>query len=400
MSSSEQGAPPAPEVREEKKSSQTFEQWRIIINRVRPQLLNVTILTLGLIIGLLWAYAVAPVVWTNADPVHLHPSHQDEWVKMTADQYALFGPQVSEHTQSLLAQVGNSQAIIDRLIAANPDNLELVGRLQSIQPLASGPDNPELQKLQTGGLQALNPIILVLLVWLLGCFFIIFWGMYGLTATLIVKGLLPRRHKTPKDEKASEREAELRRIHQEAAPPAPATAQEGPPPVAQFVSAYLTGDDYYDDSFSIEDASGGFLGETGAGISETIGVGAPKKVAAVEIWLFDKNDIRTITKVIMSEHAYNDEALRAKMAPKGDAVMAKPGLPVELETQTLRIIATIRNLQYGEGALPANSHFDNLTLDIAAYAKEGATSAPGTAISDMYNQGNVSSPPPPSPPVG
>lgn len=399
MSSPEQGAPPAPEVKEEKKSSQTFEQWRIIINRVRPQLANVTLLTLGLIIGLAWAYVVAPVIWTNADPVSLHPSHQEEWVKMVADQYALFGPQVSDHIQGLLAQTGNSQAIIERLIAANSQNPELVGRLQAIQSLASGADNPELLKTQAGGLQALNPIIPVVLVWVIGCFLVIFWGMYGLTATLIVRGLIPSRRKsTPEDEAAIEREAELRRIRKEASPEAPVAVQQGPPPVAKFISAYLTGDDYYDDSFSIEDESGGFLGETGAGISETIGVGAPKKVAAAEIWLFDKNDIRTITKVIMSEHAYNDEALRAKMAPKGDAVMARAGLPVELETQTLRIVATIRNLKYGEGAAPPNSYFDNLTLDIAAYAKEGATSAPGTAIGDMYSQGQGT--PPPPPPIG
>ena len=33
---------------------------------------------------------------------------------------------------------------------------------------------------------------------------------------------------------------------------------------------------------------------------------------------------------------------------------------------------------------PPNSFFERLTIDIAAYAKEGATSAPGTAIGDMY----------------
>ena len=129
----------------------------------------------------------------------------------------------------------------------------------------------------------------------------------------------------------------------------------------------------------------GFLGETGAGISETVGIGTPKKVAAVEVWLFDKNDIRTVTKVLMSEHAYRDDAMRSKLASKGEAVLAQPGVPVVLETQTLRVVATIRNLKYGADPTPApNSYFENLTLDIAAYAKEGATSAPGTAIGDRY----------------
>lgn len=133
---------------------------------------------------------------------------------------------------------------------------------------------------------------------------------------------------------------------------------------------YRQGDDFFDDSFSIEDASNQFLGECGAGISETIGVGSPKKVTAAEVWLFDKNDIRTVTKVIMSQHAYNDEGIRAKLAPKGEPVLAQPGAQVVLETQTLRVVATIRDMEYGTGALPPNSFFERLTLDLAAYSRE------------------------------
>ena len=105
--------------------------------------------------------------------------------------------------------------------------------------------------------------------------------------------------------------------------------------------------------------------------------------------MFDKNDIRTITKVLMTEHAYNNEALRTKLAPKGEAVLAQPGAPIELETQTLRIVATILNMKYGSEATPStNSYFESLTFEIAAYPKEGATSAPGTAIGNMYS-GNL-----------
>jgi hypothetical protein len=390
MSSTEQGVkPPA---QEEKRANPTLEQWRVTIQRVRPQLIGLVVFTIGLIVGLGWAYGIAPTIWTNAQPINLHPSYQEEWVKMVADQYTR--TRDAEHAQNMLSLVGNAQAIIDELIARNSADTALQGRLDAIRPFAPGSDNPELQKLQHGGLQTLSPIVLVILVLVIGAIAIILWGMYAIAVSMIVKGLLPSR-RAEVDEataEASKREAERRRLAQEAAQQrevAAATQQQapaGPPPVAQFMSAYLAGDDFYDDSFSIEDESGGFLGETGAGISDTIGVGAPKKVSAIEVWLFDKNDIRTITKVIMSEHAYNDDAMRAKLAPKGEAVMARPGLPVVLETQTLRIVANIRNLQYGSGALPPNSYFENLTLDVAAYAKEGATSAPGTAIGNMYGE--------------
>ena len=64
----------------------------------------------------------------------------------------------------------------------------------------------------------------------------------------------------------------------------------------------------FDDSFSVDSPSGEFLGECGVGISETIGVGDPNKVSAFEVWLFDKNDIQKVTKVLMSAHAFLDLA--------------------------------------------------------------------------------------------
>ncbi len=371
------------------------EQWRVTIIKVRPRLLMLGVFLLGLVIGLVWAYGIAPTVWTNAEPVHLDDSYKAEWVKMVADQYAW----TADRTQAerLLALVGDAVGIIDRLTTENAGDSALVGRLNAIRPFAEavGADasNPVLAKTQVSGLQALNPVILVVVIAIVGVILIIFWGMYGLALRMIIGGLLPsRRRKTAETDSISSTssiEAERRRIQEEVAQQreAEAVSQQSaglPPPIARFMSAYIAGDDYYDDSFSIEDESGGFLGETGAGISETIGVGQPKKVTAIEVWLFDKNDIRTVTKVLMSEHAYNDEALRAKLAPKGEAVLAQPGAQIELETQTLRVIATIRDMAYGTGPLPPNSYFERLTLDIAAYTKEGATSAPGTAIGDMY----------------
>lgn len=367
------------------------EQWRVTLIKVRPRLIGLTVFVVGLIIGLAWAYGVAPTIWQNAGPVNLSDSFQAEWVKLVALQYTETNdPNLA---RDMLGQVGDPGPIIQNLITQNQNDRELVGRLTAVQNLAQ-PNPNVLAQVQYGGLQTMSPIVLVILIFLVGAFAIVFWGMYGLTLSMIIKGLLPRRRRGTADEdaaasQASAREQERRRaaeaaVRQREAEVAIQTQAGLPPPVSQFMSAYIIGDDYFDDSFSIEDASGGFLGETGAGISETVGVGAPKKVSAIEIWLFDKNDIRTVTKVLMSEHAYNDEAMRAKLAPKGEAVLAQPGAQVQLETQTLRIIATVRDMAYGTGAQPPNSFFDRLTIDIAAYAKEGATSAPGTAIGDMY----------------
>jgi type II secretory pathway pseudopilin PulG len=140
-------------------------------------------------------------------------------------------------------------------------------------------------------------------------------------------------------------------------------------PMAQFMASYRIGDDLFDDSFSIDSPNGEFMGECGVGISETIGVGDPKKVTAFEVWLFDKNDIQTVTKVLMSTHAFNDTGIRQKLEAKGEPVLAEPGSQAVLETATLRLAARIVDMTYGEGALPEQSFFDGLVLELAIWKK-------------------------------
>ena len=141
------------------------------------------------------------------------------------------------------------------------------------------------------------------------------------------------------------------------------------PPIAQFVTTYMLGDDLFDDSFSIDSPAGEFLGECGVGISETIGVGDPKRVTAFEVWIFDKNDIQTVTKVLMSPHAFSDPAMRAKLESKGELIELTPGKEVVLETATLQLSATVADSQFGEGPLPPQSFYDRMTLELAIWTK-------------------------------
>ena len=141
------------------------------------------------------------------------------------------------------------------------------------------------------------------------------------------------------------------------------------PPMAQFMASYKLGDDLFDDSFSIDSPGGEFLGECGVGISETIGVGDPKKVTAFEVWLFDKNDIQTVTKVLMSAHAFMDDTVRQRLAAKGEPVQSTPGSQVVLETATLQLVARVVDMAYGEGALPEESFFDNMIIELAVWQK-------------------------------
>jgi hypothetical protein len=149
------------------------------------------------------------------------------------------------------------------------------------------------------------------------------------------------------------------------------------PPLIQYATTYELGDDHYDPSFSIELDNGEFMGECGVGISETIGVGTPSKVTAFEVWLFDKSDIRTVTKVLMSDYAWQDEALRTKLAPKGEPIQTQQGQDLALETKTLRVRARVAEASYGMADVPSNSFFERLTVDLAVWVlpeQEGPSS--------------------------
>jgi hypothetical protein len=99
-------------------------------------------------------------------------------------------------------------------------------------------------------------------------------------------------------------------------------------------------------------------------------VGDPKKVTALEIWLFDKNDIKTATKVLMSAHAFADAGIRSRLEAKGELIQVEPQKKIVLETESLELLATVVDLQFGDGALPEKSYFERVTLELAIWRKE------------------------------
>lgn len=355
---------------------------------------------LGIILAFVWAYGVSPNTYTAAEAVHLGESWKKEYVKQVAWQYS--AARVDPNTASIAAQnaqaqldaLGNAPAVvtglIDELSAANPTD-PLIPKLLDVSAFAR--ENPDqLSKITSTFFNGnLTPFLCVIMPALLIGGIIIF-------NTIIPIGVLFQRKSSAPSTVAEGVEAERRRALEEAkkrakelstapapapaptsasgtaAVPAAAPVVDRGAPVAQFMSTYIMGDDYFDDSFAVENNAGKFLGETGAGISKTIGVGDPKKVTAVEVWVFDATTTSTLTKVLMSEHAYNDEAIRAELAPKGDAVLVRQGEAALLDTATLTVQARIIDLAYGTGALPPNSFFERFSIQISAWSKK--TDAP------------------------
>ena len=140
--------------------------------------------------------------------------------------------------------------------------------------------------------------------------------------------------------------------------PAPAGA------LGLFEVVYHHGDDDFDRSFSIESPKGDFMGECGVGISDVLPTDAAQKVDAFELWLFDKGDIRTISKVLASDYAHRHAPLRARLSAKGEMEAPQIEHQIELETLSLRVIATIRDFAYRPDDVAPDAVFERMQIDL------------------------------------
>lgn len=320
----------------------------------KPGLTAVITFIVGVLFGLVvlgwWLW---PVEYTGARFGNLIDADKQAYVRMVSELYAFDRDQGK--VQTALAGWGDVTAC--QLVAATTDAAE-VARLTAVAQIVNGQGCTGIDTTATaeesGGGTSFTPFLLILLLLVLaGAILYVFNRRSEMVAGSSGGGTTY---------------AEV----PEAAPVAAGSAEVTAVPIARFRTSYGRGHDTYDDSFSIENARGDFLGECGVGISESIGTDSPKNVTAIEVWLFDKNDIRTITKVIMSDHAFFDDALKAKLAPKGEPVLARENETIVLETATLIINAEITELDYGEDTvLPPQSYFDRFTIELSAWAKEG-----------------------------
>ena len=142
---------------------------------------------------------------------------------------------------------------------------------------------------------------------------------------------------------------------------------ELPPDVLGIWEAdYAYGDDDFDCNFTIETPDHEFLGECGVGaVDYAVGEG-PQKVDAFEVWLFDKGDIRTVRQILVSDYAFNDPALNARLAEKGDVMVVQPGAIIPLETLSLVVTATVQEFAYLQDNEKGNAYFERLRVELIA----------------------------------
>jgi hypothetical protein len=354
-----------------------------------PIILAAGSFVLGLFIGLVvLGWGLWPLEWKDAAPVHLRNDLQQDYVRMMVDSYA----KNNDQNRALLrwAELGDNKTSLLQALQSDPTmNPEDVAKFANMvqSPITSSemtfpivgadttsdatsdfgfPDSLP-NTLPTTEPEKKNNSGSVLLLGV-SCFLMLaFAGAFAYV--MLVRRKKPR---ATKETEATSVNVAAMKEAQEISRQAEFTNYEEDEmgaAIAQFMTTYMIGDDLYDDSFSIDSPSGEFLGECGVGISDTIGVGDPKKVTAFEVWLFDKNDIQTITKVLMSRHAYNDPTISQRLASKGEPILLAPGETVWLETATLKLEARAVDMSYGQGALPDGSYFERMTLELAVWQK-------------------------------
>jgi hypothetical protein len=319
----------------------------------KPQIAAALGLILGIVIGLFWGWVIQPVQWVNATPAVLRPDLQEDYLRMAIDSFRLrLDPNQAAHRWEALGPVAPS--IYRRLLEnAAPEERLAVEAYGSLIRKVFGEQALQERPVSQKGLNWARVVLVV--------------GLILVLAVAVGGGLYLFRllRKGPKVVTPAMQARELSRQAERTDYQAMGVA----PPVAQVLTTYVLGDNLYDESFSIESPAGKFLGEYGVGISKVIGVGDPKRVTALEVWLYDQGDIKTATTVLMSRHAYQDASIRAELEAKGELALIQPGGEYMLETANLQLLAKVVDLEYGEGPLPPESFFERVTLELAVWQK-------------------------------
>lgn len=339
-----------------------------------PRVAAITGVILGLALGLIVGWGLWPATYYDTAPASLRQDFKEQYLRMAIDSYH------SNNNQQLAVQrwneLGTAAPDVLAAIIATPGDqrpgwiqeyktfIESVGLSTTpsgtTTPSESGASPTETSS--TSPLGKLNP-----LVWIIGLVLAI--GVIGGAGYIYF--LRPILYGKPSVQPSGEVSAA--RQAQEIAKSTEKTDFQTlglAKPITQTMTTYVLGDDLYDESFSIDAPSGDFLGEYGVGVSETMVSGEPKKVTAIEIWLFDKNDIKTATKVLMSGYSFNDPTIRARLEAKGELALMEKDKQVMLETQTLQLLATVVDLEYGQSNLPEKSYFERVTLELAVWPKK------------------------------
>jgi hypothetical protein len=128
----------------------------------------------------------------------------------------------------------------------------------------------------------------------------------------------------------------------------------------EYRALYQMGEPDYDEAFDVADAAGGYLGQCGLELNDPIGR-SHDQAAALQAWLWDSSDPDTKVKVLMSEGAYRDTAMRDQLKGDHDAIPVRAGAEFELETYKMRLRGQVEKVEYADQE-PAYTIFSELLV--------------------------------------
>lgn len=145
----------------------------------------------------------------------------------------------------------------------------------------------------------------------------------------------------------------------------------------QHTLQYRVGMQEYDESKAILDpAAGKYIGEFGMGVStkNALVQTGPDQVVALEVWLFDKSDERSIgqqTRILLSEYAVEKNLEQVFLKERQDnprPFTAQNGVHFQLESQNLLLDCVIVEVKYAQSGA-AKGIFHSIKVEMTAQQK-------------------------------
>jgi hypothetical protein len=299
----------------------------------------------GSILGLFYGYVIDPVEWVDAPMSLTRSDLQEDYLRMAIDSYVLYFDPSMAYQRWL--ELGDAGPVMLQKVAASPgaQGLEAINRYKDlVMPTATlgQVDCPAV-------VESSNNLCIYL--WL---------------GTVLVGGIagvyfytrLRRQIEGPN----------LRRAYPAKVPVMvnePITIPYADHPVlAHTMMTYVMGDDLFDESISVENDLGDFLGECGIGIVHTVDSELPKKVDALDIWLFDKNEINTKSIVILSHESFHNDVVLTQVRSKGEPILAEIGREITIKTSHLVMIVRIVDMVCNEMDPMECSFFQRISMEV------------------------------------
>lgn len=142
------------------------------------------------------------------------------------------------------------------------------------------------------------------------------------------------------------------------------------PPLAQELFTYVIGDHVNDEAYVVKSPDGKVLGKYGIRVSKRIHQPIKGPVTAFDIWLYDAITDKGIIGTLIPKRKYTESILfNTRQTIEDGLIGAELEKPATFETENLRMICIISELQCDEGIESSENRFVLLVLKLKVWSK-------------------------------